>query len=289
MNIPVKTLKSGFSLPVYGLGTWRKDGLYDLQADAKNIHSALGRGITHIDTAESYGMGEGERAVGEAIKEHDRKKLTIVTKVSAINQAYDDLLRSFEASLKQLDTEYIDVYLLHRFPIPGIDIVDTMRAMDRLVDEGVVKNIGVSNMSINRFKEAQKHTKNKLVCNQLEFNLAQRAVQNNGLLDFCKTDDVFLTAWAPLALGNLGGNELLSEIAKKYDKTPYQVALNWLIVQDNVITIPKTSSLEHLDENLGALGWELADEDVERLSNEFPNQTTRSDRVPLDYAADVPA
>lgn len=251
------------------------------------IRSALERGITHLDTAESYGVGHSEELIAQAVKGFDRAKLIITSKVSAVHQGYNDLLRAAENSLKRLQTDYLDLYLLHRYPAPGIPIEDTMRAMDRLVEEGMVKNIGVCNLTVNRFKEAQKHTANKLVCNQLHYSLACREITARGILEFCQANDILVTAWGPLQKGTLQNAPILQDLAAKYRKTPYQVALNWLITQPNVITIPKTSHMEHLDENLGALGWELSTEDMDRLTKEFPGQYESSERVPLDYEADI--
>jgi diketogulonate reductase-like aldo/keto reductase len=288
MNIPTKTLKSGFSLPVYGLGTWQMGGRTEVDhtnddAEVQAINNAIEMGVTHIDTAESYGAGHAEELVAEGIKGHDRASLIIASKVSGQNQGYDDLLRSFEASLKRLGTDYLDLYLLHRYPDEGIDIADTMRALDRLVEEKVVKNIGVCNMTIENFEDAQSHTKNKLVYNQLHYSLEVREAEKEGLVKYCQDNDVFLSAWGPLSKGALENAQILEEMAKKYDKTPYQVALNWLIHQKNVITIPKTTQKEHLEENLGSLGWDLSEEDYDRLTKDFPNQKQVSDRVPLNY------
>jgi diketogulonate reductase-like aldo/keto reductase len=293
MDIPLKTLSSGFSLPVYGLGAWEMGGR--LEADTSNdekdleaIRKALELGVTHIDTAESYGNGHSEELVGQAIKDRKRASLQIATKVSAWNQSYEGIRRSFAASLKRLDTDYVDLYMLHRYPEPGINIKETMRAMNELVDEGLVKNIGVCNLTVNRFVEAQKHSKHKLVCNQLEYSLQFREAEQRGVIEYCQANDVMVVSWGPLGKGTLEQAPILHELAKKYDKTPYQVALNWLIVQQNVVTIPKTSNPVHLEENLGCLGWELSIEDIQKLRDEFPDQQTTSQRVPLDYAADVP-
>jgi diketogulonate reductase-like aldo/keto reductase len=288
MSIPNKTLKLGFSLPVYGLGTWQMGGRTEVDhsnddADVQAIKNAIEMGVTHIDTAESYGAGHAEELVAEGIKGHDRTNLIIASKVSGQNQGYDDLLRSFEASLKRLNTAYLDLYLLHRYPDEGIDIADTMRALDRLVEERAVKNIGVCNMTIKKFEDAQEHTKNKLVYNQLHYSLEVREAEKEGLVKYCQDNDVFLSAWGPLSKGALENAPILEEMAKKYDKTPYQVALNWLIHQKNVITIPKTTQKEHLEENLGSLGWDLSEEDYARLTKDFPNQKQVSDRVPLNY------
>ncbi len=293
MNIPSKTLESGFSLPVYGLGTWQMGGA--MTADTANderdvlaIQAALDHGVTHIDTAEMYGNGHSEDLVGLAIKGRTRENLIIASKVMKHNQSYDNLLSSFEASCKRLGVDYIDLYMLHHYPDVGIPIQETMRAMDYLVSQGAVKNIGVCNLSINRFKEAQKHTTNKIVCNQLEYSLQYREAEVRGLIEYSQQNDVMVVAWGPLQAGALAQGGVLQQMADNYGKTPYQVALNWLIAQKNVVTIPKTSSVEHLQENLGAFGWELSAEDMAVLTKEFPGQMNVSDRVPLDYAADIP-
>lgn len=292
MNIPVKTLKSGFCLPVYGLGTWQMGGRNepDSSKDEEEIaaiQSAIDHGITHIDTAESYGGGHAEEIVGKAIKDYDRNTLFIASKVSAWNQSYDKLLAACEASLKRLETDYLDLYLLHRYPEAGIPIAETMKAMDRLVQEGIVRNIGVCNLTVNRFKEVQKHTKNKVVCNQIHYSVDCREAEITNIIDFCQQNDVLVVAWGPLEKGLLEKAEILHELAKKYNKTPYQIALNWLITQDNVVTIPKTSNIKHLDENLGAIGWKMDKSDRQRLTEKFPNQKAVSDRVPLNYPADI--
>lgn len=292
MEIPVKTLKSGFSLPVYGLGTWEMGGRFEAnyandEADIAAIRSAIDHGITHIDTAEAYGNGHSEELIGSVIKVCDRGNMLISSKVSAGNQKYDDVLRACEASLKRLETDYLDLYLLHRFPELGIDISGTMRAMDRLVTEGMVKNIGVCNMTINRFEVTQSFTQNKLVCNQLHYSVRVREAAK--IVEYCQQNDVLVSAWGPLQKGTLQAADVLQEMADKYGKTPYQVALNWIMAQPHVVTIPKTSSVSHLDENLASIGWEMSDADHARLTREFPDQQEISDRDPLDYQADTAA
>jgi len=294
MMIPTKKLKNGFELPVYGLGLWQMGGRLGAErsndaAEITAIEAAIEAGVTHIDAAESYGAGHAEELLGTAMKGYDRKKLIIATKVSAWNQSYDDLRRSCEASLKRLRTDYIDLYLLHRYPEAGIPIAETMRAMDELVAEGIVKNIGVCNLTPRRFAEAQKHTHNKLVCNQVHYNVQYREIEDAGVLQYCQANDVLLVAWRPVQKGSLPESDLLTELAGKYHKTPTQVAINWLISQSNVVTISKTSTLDHLKENLGAIGWTLKPQDIERIRREFPDQKHVSDAVPLDYPADIPA
>lgn len=293
MHIPVKQLTNGFEMPVYGLGLWQMGGgnwQADTSKDADEINAiraAIDAGVTHIDTAEGYGGGHAEELLGQAIEGYDRSKLIIATKVSGAHQSYADLLRSFEASLKRIKTDYINLYLLHTYPKPGIDIAETMRALDELVEQKVVRNIGVCNLSPNRFNEAQRHTKNKIVCNQVHYNLQFREAEDKGVLKQAQENDVMLVAWRPVQKGVFPPSSVVDEVVKKYNKTPVQIAINWLVSQSNVVTISKTSNAAHLTENLGALDWQMDREDIERIRLEFPDQRPVSDSVPLNYEADV--
>ncbi len=294
MDIPTKKLRNGFELPVYGLGLWQMGGREesDTTKDEKEIRAiraAIDAGITHIDVAESYGHGHAEELLGKALEGYDRTKLFIASKVSAWNQSYDGVHHAFEASLKRIGTDYLDLYLLHRYPEVGIPINGTMRALDELIVQGKVKNIGVCNLSNRRFEEVQKYTKNKIVCNQVHYNVLYREVERRGVVKFCQENDVLLVAWRPLQKGSLPMPPLLDELAKKYGKTPMQIAINWLISQENVVTISKTSHTEHLKENLGAVDWVMEAGDIERIRTEFPNQQFVSDAIPLNYKADIEA
>jgi diketogulonate reductase-like aldo/keto reductase len=292
MNIPTKKLKNGFELPVYGLGLWQMGGRLeanwsDDEKEITAIKAALDAGVTHIDAAESYGNGHAEELLGKALVGRDRTKLIIASKVSAWNQGYDQLKASCKASLARIGTDYLDLYLLHRFPEPGIDIKDTMRAMNELVDEGLVRNIGVCNLSVNRFKVAQKHSTHPLVCNQVHYNVQYREIETKGVLKHAQNEDVMLVAWRPLQKGTLPYSALIDELGKKYGKTRSQVVINWIISQTNVVTLSKTSSIAHLKENLGALNWIMDTEDIERIRDEYPDQQALSDAVPLNYEADI--
>lgn len=292
MNIPTKKLASGFEAPAYGLGLWQMGGLTtaDRTHDAREItaiRTALEHGVTHLDTAESYGDGHAEELLARAVDGFERSKLLVATKVSAWNQSYDGVRRSLDASLKRLKMDYVDLYMLHRYPEPGLAIEDTMRAMDELVDKGLVLNIGACNLSPARFEAAQAASKHKLVCNQVHYNLQYRETEVRGVLKQCLELDVLLVAWRPLQKGRLGEAPVVTKLAEKYGKTPAQIAINWLVSQDQVVTISKTSNLAHLEENLGALDWTMEPEDIERIRSEYPDQQRASDAVPLDYAADV--
>lgn len=286
--IPKKTLRSGFEMPIYGLGLWQMGGRWesDSSKDDDEVHAikaALDAGVTHIDAAESYGNGHAEELLGKALLAHDRSKLFIATKVSGGNQSYEGVMKAFDASINRIKTDYIDLYLLHRYPDAGISIVDTMRAMDELVASGRVKNIGVCNMTPVRFDEVQNHTINKLVCNQLHYNVQYREIEKYKLAEHAIQKDYFLSAWRPLQKGDVLDCELLISIGKKYGKTPAQIAINWLTSQQNVITLSKTSNLRHLQDNLGALDFTMSVDDIELIRREYPNQKDISDAVPLNY------
>lgn len=276
MIIEKKKLKSGFELPVFGYGTWQVGGREERdpdnndRADINAIKTAIEMGITHIDTAEYYAGGHAEELVGEAIKGFDRSSLIIATKVWSSNLHYGDLLNSAMQSLKRLGTDYIDLYLIH-YPNPSIDIRESMEAMDHLVEKGYIKHIGLSNFSARQFREAQSCTANKIVCNQVYYNLMHRSPANDGTLEYARENDVMIVAWRPIEKGIFSRTKdsTLKKLCKKYGKTAIQIAINWLISQDNIVTISKSGNIKHLKENLGALGWKMDKSDVELLMRNF--------------------
>lgn len=287
MLIPTKSLANGFSMPVFGIGTWHMGGgmehdpLNDDERDIAAIRYAIDAGITHIDTAEMYAAGHAEELVAEGMNGADRTQLFLVSKVSPEHLSYDDVLRSAEASLKRLKTSYLDLYLVHK-PNPFIPIAETMRAMDRLKNEGLIRHIGVSNFTVERMKEAQFASKHPLTANQLHYNVSVREIEHRDVLSYCQEQDIMVIAWRPIMdIPQLTQASIIQELCEKYSKTPAQIVINWLISQKNVVTLTKTSSPEHLDENLGAIGWEMEVEDIERLRKEFPHQQDVSDAVPL--------
>ena len=187
-------------------GDYHYDPNNDDEADITAIRAAIEMGITHIDTAERYAERHAEELVGQAIKGYDRTKLFIVSKVSPEHLRYEDVIASAKESLERLQTEYLDLYLVH-IPNPEIPIEETMRAMDVLLAKGLVKNIGVSNFTIERPEEAQSHTKNRIVANQLHLNLIFREPERKGLLEYCQKNDVMFVAWRPVQKGLLAKRE----------------------------------------------------------------------------------
>ena len=275
-------------MPAFGFGTWqiggdtRKSPVNDDLGQTAALVRAIEAGVTHIDTAERYAAGHAEEIVAEAIKNFERKKLLIVSKVWPDHLKYKDVLKSAMASLKRLKTVYLDMYLIH-LPNHAIPIAETMKAMDKLKNEGLIKNIGVSNFSVSSFKEAQKTTQNKIAANQVHYNLIYREPEKSDLLSFCQKNDVLLIAWRPVEKGMLagGGIPLLDTICRKYKKSPVQIAINCLVSHKNVVTLAKMVEEKHLRENLAALDFEMEKEDIEKLRRGFPGQKSISGAVPL--------
>ncbi|MEO6077609.1 MAG: aldo/keto reductase [Candidatus Andersenbacteria bacterium] len=288
MTVPTKKLLSGFEIPILGIGTARMIGAKDDEAksddsaDISAIKMGIEMGINHIDTAELYGDGHAEILIGQAIHGIDRSKLFITSKVHSPHQSYKDVIKSAHGSLMRLGVDYLDLYLIHQ-PDLVVSIWETMKAMNYLVDKGVTKFIGVSNFNSKRLKEAQLYSDHKIVLDQVHYNLMVREPEKDGLVKFCQENDIVLAAWRPLQKGTFLQKDslLLEELAKKYNKSVAQIAINWLISQKNIIAISKMRKKEHIIDNLGALNWQMSEEDIERLRIEFPNQKSISDRFPF--------
>lgn len=288
MIIPTKKLKSGFEMPVFGLGTWQMGGREERnlenndEADIKAIKRAIEAGIRHIDTAEMYAAGHAEELVGKSITGFDRNRLFLTSKVLDGNQTYDGVMQAVHGSLMRLGTDYLDLYLIHA-PDESVHISETIKAMSSLVDQKLVKNIGVSNFSVKQFEQAQQYSQHKIVVNQLHYNLEIREIEKNGALSYYQQHDVMVTAWRPLQKSIIltDGAEILRKIGEKYTKTPAQVAINWLISQPNVVTMSTMREQKHLEENIGSVGWKLSEDDIEYLRREFPHQKPISDVYPL--------
>jgi diketogulonate reductase-like aldo/keto reductase len=277
-----KELIKGVKIPILGVGTWGLGGKdsadYSNDESAINaIRAAIDLGMTHIDTAEYYGAGHAEELVGNAIKPYDRGDLFITTKVYRTHLHYADVLSSIKSSLRRLCTDYVDLFLVH-WPSPTVPMKETMKALEHCVDEGYTRFIGVSNFSIQLFTEAQSQLeKYGLVADQVYYNLTQvQKTYFNGLSvkdlhSYCIEKNIMLIAWSPLEEGKLAksGFPVLDEMAKKYGKTQAQVALNWLISQKKIITIPKATTINHIEENVGAVGWKLSGPDFRRLQESF--------------------
>lgn len=260
----------GSKISVIGMGTWKMGGditsntLHDDECIAA-LKYGIKLGMTHIDTAEIYSSGHAEELVAKAIKDFDREKLFITSKVWQTNLRYNDVIKAAKASLKRLEIDQMDLYLVH-WPNPSIPLKETMRGMEYLVENGLTKFIGVSNFDVKLVKEAQSYLdKSKIVADQVEFSLTNKEPEKE-LLPFCQKEKIMLIAYSPIKHIVNRRIDLLDELSKKYNKTPVQIALNWLISKPQVVTIPKAVNIKHMEENAGAVGWKLDKEDVRKLN-----------------------
>lgn len=250
-----------------GLGTWGMGGRQspDPAHDKEHVQAikyALEKGINVIDTAEMYAAGHTEEVVGKAIEDSDREKLFIISKVWHTHLHHDSLINSAEQSLKRLNTDYIDLYLVH-WPNSAVPIKETISAMEELKSRGMVRNIGVSNFNIPQMQEAMEAAEESRICaNQIEYNLSTRRAEED-IIPFCEKNGIDIIAYTPIMKGHTTDFPLLKKMAGKYRATEVQIALRYTM--QRAIPIPKTSSREHLDELLKASRIELSSEDYELL------------------------
>lgn len=263
--------KTGKMIPAIGLGTWGIGGFEtpDYSRDDEYVEllkKAIEMGYTHIDTAEYYGAGHTEELVGRAIKFFRREDLFIVSKVWPNHLKRDDLLRSLEATLRRLDTDYVDLYLIH-WPNPEVPLEETLDAMAEGVRMGLIKHVGVSNFDRDLLEEAVHKSREPIVCDQVLYNIEDRGPERTGLLQYCQENGITLVAYSPLKRTKLSeeARKVLERVASKHGATIYQVMLAWLISKPAVVAIPKAGSLEHLRENLEALNLKLTEEELAEL------------------------
>jgi aryl-alcohol dehydrogenase-like predicted oxidoreductase len=288
--------KIGLGAWQFGDKNWGWGESYGEKEALDVIDAALDSGINFIDTAEVYGNGISETIIGKAIKGR-RDRVIIATKVSGQHLRYDDLLKAADESLKRLQVDYIDLYQIH-WPSSYVPIEETMKAMEKLIDEGKIRYMGLSNFPVPLIREVERYFPYPVVSNQVRYNLVERDIEKE-ILPYCREKSISIIAWSPLAKGLLTGKyskdsfpkddmrtkydrlftreenfsqiiefvEILKNIAKKYGKTPAQIALNWLISQPGIFAIPGAKRVEQVVENAGASGWRIEGEDIEKLNS----------------------
>lgn len=264
---------TGVEVPIIGQGTWMIDGDTEKESRAiQTLRLGLELGMNHIDTAEMYGNGHVEELVGEAIAGR-RDEIFLVSKVLPSNASYEGTMKACKRSLKRLKTDWLDLYLLHwRGSYP---LSETMRAMEKLVAEGLVKYIGVSNFDVEDLKEAEQVLQTEqIACNQVLYNLRDRGIERR-LLPYCSKKRIAIVGYAPFGHGNFPSpssreGKLLIEIGRRHNRTPKQVALNYLTRHPSTFTIPKTTRSERVRENSGGVGWQLTEDEVNEIDRAFP-------------------
>ena len=242
----------------------------DIASAIATLRLGLDLGMNHIDTAEMY--GGAEEIVGAAIA-HRRDEVFLASKVLPSNASFEGTLRACERSLLRLGTDWLDLYMLHW---PGsYSILETMRAMEKLVTEGVVRYIGVSNFDVEELIAAERALRNEpMTSNQVLYNLGDRGIERR-LLPYCAQRQIAVVGYAPFGHGNFpspdsAGVGVLAAIGPCHGKTPRQVALNFLTRHPNVFTIPKTTHPERVRENAGGAGWRLTPLEIDAIDRAFP-------------------
>jgi diketogulonate reductase-like aldo/keto reductase len=265
---------TGVPVAIAGQGTWMIEGAAAAEREAVTaLRTGLDLGMTHVDTAEMYGRGRAEALAGEAI--HGRRdEVFLVSKVLPGNASYEGTLRACERSLRRLGTSYLDVYLLHwegSYPIG-----ETMRAMEKLVADGLTRCIGVSNFDVPQVQAAQRALhRERLAVNQVLYHLGDRGIERK-LIPYCAAEGIAVVAYSPFGHSggfpapNSPGGGVLAAIAGRHGATPRQVALQFLTRHPAVFAIPKTSHAAHTRENATSLDFALTATDIAAIDRAFP-------------------
>ncbi|MFC7139379.1 aldo/keto reductase [Halosimplex aquaticum] len=273
-TVPTKTLPSGDELPQLGFGTWDIGG----ETVKEGVRTALDAGYTHVDTAEGY---KNEAEIGEVLAEYDRDDVFLTSKVLPKNLNYDSLIESCRDSLDRLGTDYLDLYLIH-WPNPAVSLRESLDAMATLHDEGLVKNVGVSNFSAYQLSCAHHISDVPIAVNQIEFH---PWFQRPDLVEYCRETDTVIEAAAPLGRTEVFEDDAVQDLADQYDKHPAQIVLKWAIERD-IVALPKSSSPEHIRANFDLFDWSLDDEDLAALDDRDRDHPVY-DHPARDWSGDV--
>ncbi|MFC3418672.1 aldo/keto reductase [Salinicoccus hispanicus] len=256
------TLANGTEIPCVGFGTWQTP---DGETAVNSVKKAIESGYRHIDTAAAY---KNEGSVGKAIKESGvaREDLFITSKLWNADRGYDKTKAAFEQTLKELGTDYLDLYLIHwpanekQFDNWEEINRETWKAMTELYEAGKIKAIGVSNF-MTQHLEPLLETEVKPMVNQIEYHPGHT---QDGVVDLCKQYDILVEAWSPIGSGRLLEDESLKEIAEKYDKSVAQLCIRY-VLQNGALPLPKSVTPERIEENTHVFDFEISDEDMKQM------------------------
>ncbi|WP_405564779.1 aldo/keto reductase [Streptomyces sp. NBC_01180] len=259
------TLPSGVAVPALGQGTWYMgDDRGRRPRELAALRRGIDLGMTLIDTAEMYGSGAAEELVGEAIRGR-RDEVFLVSKVLPSNADSRGTVDACRASLRRLGTDRIDLYLLHWRG--GVPLAETVEAFEALVADGSIGSWGVSNLDVDDLADLPEGAIPQT--DQVLYNLTRRGPEH-ALLPRCRDLAVPVMAYSPVEQGRLLGHDALRAVAAAHGRTPAQVALSWVLRHEDVIAIPKASSVAHVEENRAALDLCLTDDDLRTLDAAFP-------------------
>lgn len=247
-------LRNGTKIPLLGFGTYKSGSDEDT---SKSLKNALKLGYRMIDTASFYG---NEVGIGKGIKESkvDREEIFLVTKLWNEDHGYENTIEAFNKSLRNLNVDYIDLYLIHW---PNKLNAETWRAFEDLHEMGKAKAIGVCNFKVNHLEELKKSANIMPMINQVEMH--PFSIKNE-ILNYCKESNIKVIAWSPISRGRIFSNDLMISLSEKYNKTIAQIALRWHI-QRGVIPIPKSSNEDRIKENIDIFDFEISSEDMKYI------------------------
>ncbi|MFC7344241.1 aldo/keto reductase [Saccharopolyspora griseoalba] len=261
-------LPDGDRLPVLGQGTWGMgERRAQRAAEVAALRHGMDRGLQLIDTAEMYGSGGAEEVVGEAIRGR-RDDAFLVSKVLPSNAGRRATIRACEESLRRLDTDRLDLYLLHWRG--GTPLAETLDAFAELQDSGKVRHFGVSNFAPDDMAELFEHELGRRsATDQVLYNLTRRGIELD-LLPWCQQRDLPVMAYSPIEQGRLLDQPVLQQIAERHAATSAQIALAWVLAREGVCAIPKAATTAHIDQNLQVLDLQLSEHDLGELERAFP-------------------
>lgn len=249
MDIPYKKLSSGIEVPLLGLGTWKLKEKACIEA----LKNAWEIGYRHFDTADIY---QNHREVALGLKGKPRKEYFLVSKLWHEHHHPDKVEPNLDRALKELQTDYLDMYLVH-WPKRKENLPDVIYRMQEMQEKGKIRSFGVCNATIHHIQDVLNQGL-KVPVNQVEIH---PFFTQKPLVKFCKMEDIALTAYSPLARGEAVKDPTLQKLAEKHSKTPSQIVLSWLMKND-MIVIPKATSYEHLKENFGSLSLPLTEKEL---------------------------
>ena len=260
---------NGIEMPILGLGVYKMTNKEEL---GNAVKWAIDAGYRKFDTAQFY---NNEKELGEAIRKTGikREEVFITTKIWNTKQGYNSTRKSFEESLEKLNMDYVDLLLIHWPGQKKERYLDTYRALENICQSKKAKSIGLSNFEIKHLKDIFAHCNIAPVVNQIE---RHPNLLRNELVDFCKKHNIVLEAWSPLGRGKLFNNDVILDIAKKYNKTPAQIILRWNI-ESNIAVIPKSVNKDRIEENINVFDFKLEQNEIEKI-----NSLENGDRIGAD-------
>ena len=267
-KLPTVKLPSGEKVPQLGQGTWRMGENSRLRKEeVAALKLGIDLGMTLIDTAEMYGTGNAEEIVAEAVAER-RDECFIVSKVLPENSSRTSTIAACERSLKRLKTDRIDLYLLHWRGRPPLG--ETLAAFHALQEKGAIRYWGVSNFDVEDMEELVRlDGGGGCASNQVLYNLRHRGIEA-GLLPWCRQQTIPIMAYSPIEQGRLLRDRVLTQVALRHRATTAQIALAWVLRQNDMLVIPKVTTLEHVRENRASLDLKLTEQDMAELDRGFP-------------------